>query len=117
MMQPNGKHVRPQNTSSVFKVSTVSKIAATVHTLYRHLVAGGWGGGPCIYGTYVIPHVAEGLTNICFIQCYYGGKIYNFEIFIILILMHKVRNSQNGTVKCGFLSDLNDYDIDLHAQS
>ena len=53
MMQPKGKHERPQKTSSV---NQLSKITSMVNTLPRPS-----GGGGCICGTYVVPPVTEGL--------------------------------------------------------
>ena len=54
MLLPMGKRQRQQNTSSV---KQIFKIASMVHILCctTHL------GGHCIYSTYAVPPVAEGL--------------------------------------------------------
>ena len=57
MMQPKEKHETPQNISSV---KQSSKIANTVHKLYS--LSGL--GGPCIYGTYIVPPVLEVLRQL-----------------------------------------------------
>ena len=53
MMHPKGKHERPHNTSSV---KQLSKTASTVHTYTDRP------GDHCIYGTYVVLPVTEGLS-------------------------------------------------------
>ena len=40
----------------------LSEVASTLHALYRLFVGRGGGGENCIYGTYVVPPVGEGLT-------------------------------------------------------
>ena len=54
-MQLKGKHAGLQNTSSV---QQLSKIADMVHVLYCL----SW-GGHCIYGTYIVPPIVEGLKH------------------------------------------------------